>query len=189
MTFKYDIEFHPKAFKEWKKLAQASENIKLALVQPSFAKFIQKFSELSNQELHTLLKARSQVFVVEQDCVYLDIDGLDEYCWHVRLTNVDNDLMAYCRIIPPTHHPLKLPAIGRVLVLPSHRGQGLARELMQTAIHHCHTHFSSNHNHNRQAIFISAQTYLQNFYQSLGFEAVSDAYNEDGIEHQDMILK
>lgn len=155
---------------------------------------IYHFNELSLKQLYAILQARSQVFVVEQTCIYPDIDGVDTYSHHVLLEDIKSNhlqtaafsqqpqLMAYCRIIPPSSSHLKQVVIGRVLVLSSFRGQGLARQLMQTAIQYCHTNYPEH------TIKISAQTYLMVFYQSLGFAERGEVYLEDGIEHIEMWL-
>ena len=153
---------------------------------------IQTFAELTNHQLQQILQARCQVFIIEQQCIYQDIDGLDPHCLHISMMS-DTDtsdtnshsLAAYCRIIPPTFSTSPYPAtpaIGRVLVMANHRGQGLARKLMQYAIDVCQKRYPN------QPIYISAQTYLTHFYQSLGFVVQGKPYDEDGIEHIDMLL-
>lgn len=146
---------------------------------PTF--ILQSFHELTTTALYAICQAREAVFVVEQACVYQDLDGLDEKCLHLQ-GFIDNTLIAYARIIPPDIHPMAKPAIGRVLTLSDYRGGGLARQLMQHAILACHTHYP------RQPIYISAQSYLLTFYQSLGFVIQGDSYLEDGIPHIDMVL-
>lgn len=153
---------------------------------------IKKFDELSSVDLYYILQARSQVFVVEQHCAYQDIDELDFDCLHL-VAHKDKSLIGYCRIIPPgmtnvtpinsATSPTPGCRIGRVLVLPENRGSGLARNIMNRAIKHCRSKYP------KQTIGISAQTHLIDFYQSLGFEAVSQPYLEDGIEHIDMVFK
>lgn len=140
------------------------------------------FEQLTTPHLYAILQARTQVFVVEQHCIYQDMDGLDSHCQHLQCFSADQHLAGYCRIIPPTHSASGHPCIGRVLVSPSYRGQGLARQLMTVAIEYCHSHFP------KQSIHISAQMYLQDFYRSLGFVIQSDAYLLDNIWHMDMLL-
>ena len=129
--------------------------------------------------LYQILKVRSEVFVVEQVCIYQDIDEVDLSAFHIYQSH-DEKVIAYARCIPPNNKPFS--QIGRVLVASDARGQGLAKQLMQTAIEFNFKQWPDS------SIKISAQTYLIKFYQSLGFELVSEAYLEDGIPHQDMIL-
>lgn len=144
--------------------------------------YIKSFEQLSNTELYTILKARCDVFVVEQNCPYPELDDIDQQCWHVQ-GFVGNNLAVYARIIPPDVHTTGKPAIGRVLTVKDFRGQNLGRELTQQAIDFCHAHYP------RQPIFISAQTYLLDFYGSLGFVPCGERCLEDGIEHIDMMLE
>lgn len=148
---------------------------------------IKNFDALSTIDLYYILQARSRVFVVEQQCVYQDIDEVDFDSLHL-VAHQDKSLIGYCRIIPPQYtHQQDLNAkpmavIGRVLVLPEHRSKGLAGQIMAEAIQHCRRHYRK---HN---IFISAQTYLIAFYQSLGFVTQGAPYLEDGLEHINMVL-
>lgn len=142
---------------------------------------IKKFELLSCEELYAILQLRCQVFVVEQNCPYLDIDGEnDKQALHL-LVYQDNILAGYCRIIPPNHHYQQV-SIGRVVVSPVYRGFGLARKMMVMALNYCKTHYES------QTIYVQAQDYLKDFYASLGFAATSDVYLEDNVPHIDMIL-
>lgn len=140
-----------------------------------------RFDELSVHDLHELLRLRQDVFVVEQDCVYADIDGLDPQCLHGLARSADGALAAYARVVPPG---LKFeePAIGRVIVAPAWRGRSLGAALMHEAI------AAARAAHPGTPIRISAQAHLQHFYQGLGFETVSGEYDEDGIAHVDMLL-
>lgn len=140
---------------------------------------LKTFDALDAKTLYDLLKLRQDVFVLEQQCLYPDIDGLDPVCLH-RYGVKDGAIVAYLRIIPPSHHPKGLPAIGRVVVACNARGHRLARTIMEQALNDCRTRYPS------MPVFLSAQTYLIDFYRSLGFEAISAPYLEDGIEHIDM---
>ncbi|WP_230661654.1 GNAT family N-acetyltransferase [Psychrobacter sp. I-STPA10] len=153
---------------------------------------IKTFDELTNVDLYHILRARSQVFVVEQNCAYQDIDEVDFDCLHL-VAHQNEMLIGYCRIIAPEFSTLMpktigvygakpMPSIGRVLVMPEYRGTGLARKMMKQAIKYCHKHYR------KIPIIISAQTYLTQFYQSLGFVIDGMPYLEDGIEHVTMIL-
>ena len=147
-----------------------------------FAWEIKFFSELSAQRLYQILKLRQDVFVLEQTCLYPDLDNLDQKVIHVSLiSEEDDDLVAYCRIIPAD---LVSPdvAIGRVVVAEGARSQGLAKKLMIKAIEFINEEMQA------PAIKVSAQSHLQAFYQSLGFTITSEPYDEDGIEHIDMKL-
>jgi ElaA protein len=134
-----------------------------------------KFSDLIPYELYDALRLRSEVFVVEQNCVFLDQDDMDKYCYH--LLGYKNDkLVAYCRIVPQDiiH---KEPSIGRVATAPSVRKTGVGKELMQKAIKAVYDIYGA------VPIKIGAQLYLKSFYESFGFMQVSDVYLEDGIKH------
>ena len=138
-----------------------------------------KFNDLGTAELYDILSLRSQVFVVEQSCVYLDTDGIDKDCWH--LCGWDNtSLVSYARIIPPgVIYPEA--SIGRVVNSPAHRKKGVGKLLMKEAIEVVYSQF------NALGIRIGAQLYLEAFYSSLGFTRVSEVYIEDGIPHIKML--
>lgn len=135
-----------------------------------------KFDELSTSELFEIYHARTAVFVVEQNCPYQEVDDKDLQAVHFFAKNAKN-LTAYCRLIPADDGV----HIGRVLVVKENRGSGLARELVQKAMDYCREHFPA------QPIHAQAQSYLQAFYESFGFKAVSGVYLEDGIPHLDMV--
>lgn len=149
------------------------------------------FDELSNRALYDLLQLRQRVFIVEQDCVYLDADGEDISAMHLlgyktssKKTHHKNDgqidstsrLVAYARIFAPTTND-NSASIGRVLNADDCRGLGIGQQLMLRAIHICEHHWPEH------GIRISAQLYLARFYGALGFECISEPYLEDGIEH------
>jgi ElaA protein len=136
------------------------------------------FNELTIHELHDLLQLRSLVFVVEQDCVYQDIDGKDDKATHV-LGMHENRVVAYARIFAPGDF-VAHSSIGRVVVHPEMRSRKLGKELMNYCIHFCK---SQKWTH----IAISAQCYLDRFYTELGFVHTGKEYLEDGIPHQEMI--
>ena len=137
------------------------------------------FDELSVDELYSLLQLRSEVFVVEQNCVFLDMDNKDQKCHHL-MGYIDNELVASARIVPP-RLAYDEPSIGRVVSNPKYRKTGAGRQLMKEAIR------ITIQLHGNQQIRIGAQLYLKNFYGSLGFECQGDVYLEDGIEHIEMI--
>lgn len=139
---------------------------------------IKRFEALSAVEIYDLLQLRSEVFVVEQNCVYQDIDGKDSKALH--LLGLDNDVVvAYARLFKPKDY-FPEASIGRVVVKPSHRSKLLGHRLMKEAIHCMKTEF------NATKITISAQLYLKNFYESHGFIQTSEMYLEDDIPHIEM---
>ena len=142
---------------------------------------VKSYSELSKDELFAILRARVDVFVVEQTCPYPEIDEVDnnELTQHVFLFK-GQQVAAYARCYKKSE---QFSAFGRVLVAKQFRGEGLASKLVQTAVDKCKEHWPD------KAIMIGAQCYLTGFYQQFGFENVGDDYLEDGIPHQDMCLK
>lgn len=140
---------------------------------------IKTFEELNLHELYELLRLRSEVFVVEQDCVYQDIDGKDEKALHV-LGYEGAGLVAYTRVFPPGVYFAEA-AIGRVVVRESSRKNKYGHEILKASIKATEDHY-----HTRK-IKLSAQTYLTKFYESHGFEQTGEGYLEDGIPHIAMI--
>jgi ElaA protein len=141
------------------------------------------FEKLTPREVHDLLQARADVFVVEQDCVFPDVDGRDPQCWHLigrASAAADSPVLAYCRLVPPGVK-YEEPSIGRVLTTAAARGKGAGRELMVEAISRLEALWPG------RAIRIGAQQYLEKFYASYGFVRVSEPYDEDGILHIDML--
>jgi len=138
------------------------------------------FTELNIKELYAIMKARSGVFVVEQNCPYNDADDKDQEAYHLCGLNT-NDIAAYARILPPGL-AFKEASIGRVLTVPAYRKQGAGKELMQVAIEETFKQYKV------KDIRIGAQLYLHQFYVSLGFKQVSDQYLEDNIPHIEMLL-
>jgi len=138
------------------------------------------FNELTPQELYSILKLRSEVFVVEQNCVYLDTDNKDQSSFHLCGWN-ENDLVAYARILPPGL-AFEEASIGRVVSNPKYRKTGSGRVLMQHAIEKTLSQFGIS------TIRIGAQLYLLSFYTSLGFKIAGPEYLEDGIPHVEMTL-
>lgn len=124
---------------------------------------------------------RQEVFVVEQNCPYLDADGKDQKSWHLLGWDEQGRLAAYARILPPGVSYPKYPSIGRVVTAPHSRGKGYGRELMQEASEALYRLFG------RCPIKLSAQTYLLQFYESLGFRSTGEAYLEDDIPHTAMV--
>lgn len=137
------------------------------------------FQELTTKELYDLLQLRSEVFVVEQDCVYQDLDGKDEKALHVIGTK-NNKIVAYTRAFKPGDYFDKA-SIGRVVVSKDERQHNYGYDIMEASIKTIKDYF------NESNIKLSAQTYLKKFYTNLGFTAVGEEYLEDGIPHVVMI--
>lgn len=137
-----------------------------------------QFPELSNTELYTLLALRSEVFVVEQHCFYLDQDGKDLIALHL-MGMEDNKLVAYLRLFLPTETENYL-VFGRVLTPNSVRSKGYGKKLIQELIHYCDVHYPN------MTIKCSAQHYLTKFYEGFGFVAYGDVYDDAGIPHISM---
>lgn len=140
------------------------------------------FSALTARELYAMLALRSQVFVVEQQCVYLDPDGLDLDAHHLFGYDDASRAALVCgvRILQPGA-VYDEASIGRVVTAPAHRGAGIGRQLMERAIEDCAELYPG------VAIRIGAQQYLERFYAALGFVTVSEPYDEDGITHVTML--
>ncbi len=135
------------------------------------------FGQLSTFDLHDALRLRCDVFVVEQRCIYPEVDGQDTTAWHILGRTHEGRLAAYARILPGTP-----PHIGRVVVDPAFRGKGLAEVLMHQAMTAVERLFGSAHT------AVAAQTYLEPFYARLGFVRQGPDYDWDGIPHVDMVL-
>ena len=140
---------------------------------------IKRFNELSASELYQLLQLRSEVFVVEQNCVYQDIDGKDEKALHL-LGEIDHKVVAYSRIFKANDY-FENASIGRVDIAEKYRAQKWGHQLMQEAISGIENNFGI------QSITISAQLYLKKFYESHGFVQIGETYLEDGIPHIEML--
>lgn len=136
---------------------------------------LKSFSELSITELYDILQLRSEVFVVEQDCVYQDIDGKDEKALHL-FAYKNKILVAYARLFGPGDY-FKDASIGRVIIKENERKFGFGHQLMKAANTAVETHFNST------KIHLSAQQYLVKFYIAHGYKEVGEGYLEDGIPH------
>lgn len=139
------------------------------------------FSEFSLTQLYDIMVLRQEVFVVEQNCPYLDADGKDYESYHV-LGYRDEKLVTYTRLVPKGLSYEKYMAIGRVVNSKSVRGEGLGTELMEKSIEYCREIWGD------EPIKISAQCYLLKWYEKLGFKPVGAEYLEDDIPHHAMIL-
>lgn len=139
---------------------------------------IKPFRALSLTEMYSLLQLRSQVFVVEQNCVYQDIDGKDAKALHL-MGEYDGKIVAYCRLFKSGDY-FQEASIGRVVIDANYRDKKWGHEMMKQAIAGIETHFKET------KIIISAQLYLQKFYESHGFVQTSEMYLEDDIPHIEM---
>ena len=139
-----------------------------------------RFADLGVDNLYDALALRSRVFVVEQNCVYQDPDGLDRGSWHLLGRDDAAHLAAYVRVVEPG---LKFeePSIGRVITAPEARASGLGRVLMAEALRRCEGEWP------QCAIRIGAQAHLERFYGEFGFVAVGEPYMEDDIPHLEML--
>src|SRR6218665_27683 len=140
---------------------------------------LKKFEALTATELYEILRLRTEVFVVEQQCVFQDMDNRDQHCYHL-LGRKGDLLAAYTRIVPTGICYDDAPSIGPVVTSPQTRGEGLGRELMIQSIKQLFRVYGES------TIRIGAQLYLKKFYESLGFVQSSDIYDEDGIDHIEM---
>ncbi|HWK02732.1 MAG TPA: GNAT family N-acetyltransferase [Puia sp.] len=145
-----------------------------------------KFGELNPDELYAILRLRSEVFVVEQNCVFLDMDNKDQAShhlmgWQQEEGQQHSQLLGYARIVPAGFSYVE-SSIGRIVTSPAARGNGIGKDLLHQSI-------TTLYNlHGKRVIRIGAQYYLKKFYESFGFEQASDIYLEDGIEHIEMLL-
>lgn len=141
----------------------------------------QHFHDLDLQALYQIMVLRQQVFIVEQNCPYLDADGKDEHAWHLSGVDASGALVAYARLVPEGISYPEYASIGRVVTSPLVRRTGVGRLLMQQAIDRCCVLFGN------LPIKISAQEYLTEFYESFGFRSVGTGYLEDDIPHIAMV--
>ena len=139
---------------------------------------IRRFEALSVAELYNLLQLRSEIFVVEQNCVYQDVDGKDEKALHI-IGEDNGQTVAYARLFKPKDY-FEQASIGRVVVKETYREKKLGHILMREAIYFIKSQF------NETKITISAQLYLKHFYESHGFIQTSETYLEDDIPHIEM---
>lgn len=140
-----------------------------------------KFEEISGEEMHEILATRQSVFIVEQKCVYQDADELDRRSWHLSGRSVDGTIIAYGRVnFPGSRHPE--PSLGRILTSEDARGSGAGREVVRRCLELCKRQYPQLN------IRISAQIYLIDFYSDFGFQEVGEPYDDEGVEHIDMVM-
>jgi len=138
------------------------------------------FDELSKTDLYQIMQLRQEVFIVEQDCPYVDLDGIDDSCSHV-LVKTGDTLAAYSRILPP-HLKFDDASIGRIIVRKAFRGKSLGPDLISYSIQECKRLYPES------PITIGAQFALLGYYSQFGFVQISEPYDEDGIKHANMRL-
>ena len=140
----------------------------------------QTFAELSGEDLYRIIQARLAVFVVEQECPFQDLDGLDVAANHLSVLNERREMLGYLRLLPSNTYD-ELPSIGRVLTMAQARGTGLGRRIVAEGLRQARAQFPG------QPVSAAAQMYLKAFYASFGFEPAGEPYLEDGIEHLRMV--
>lgn len=138
------------------------------------------FRKLPPGMLYDILHLRSAVFIIEQDCIYQDMDYLDQEARHLTAYR-EKELVAYARLLPANTR-FEEASIGRIVTASSVRGTGIGKALVQRSIDYCRNEFKAGR------IRISAQCYLERFYSEFGFRNDSAVYQEDGIDHREMVL-
>ncbi len=147
----------------------------------NFTWHFKEFDKLTPSELYEIFHLRVMVFMLEQNCLYNEVDGKDPKCSHLWC-ETDGKILAYCRIVPPgISYPE--PSIGRVVTHQEFRHLKLGHRLMRNAIEIIENHYQTS------SIRISAQSYLKNFYRQYGFVQISDEYLEDNLPHMEMLRK
>ena len=149
-------------------------------INPTIQWSTKHFSELTVDELYAMLRLRSEVFVVEQNCIFLDMDNNDQIAYHT-MGWMNGELIASTRLFDVNQSYPGYQSIGRVVGSPKHRGIGAGKALMQYSIAECERLFG------KHPIKIGAQLYLKKFYNEQGFEQAGEMYYEDDIEHIPMI--
>ncbi|MEK3887820.1 GNAT family N-acetyltransferase [Bacillus sp. FSL K6-3431] len=142
---------------------------------------LKRFNELTASELYDICRERVNIFVVEQQCPYLELDGLDQHAWHLYLS-VEDGIAAYLRILPKGTAYEEL-SLGRIIVAKQYRKKGLGKELIKKGLQFVTEELSED------IVRVQAQAHLQKFYGEFGFKGISDVYLEDDIPHLDMLLE
>ena len=142
--------------------------------------YYSSFDELTPDHLYEILKLRQDIFIIEQNCIYDDIDGLDRESEHLLLHSANDCLIGYLRIVPPQ---IKFDeySLGRIAIKSNNRGIGLGKMIVEKGIEAVQASGARD-------IRIEAQAHLVNFYENVGFRSISAAYDIDGIPHLQMIL-
>jgi ElaA protein len=149
-------------------------------MEPKLSFYCKDFESLHLRELYDVMVLRQRVFVVEQNCPYLDTDGLDQDSYHL-MGVLEGNLVAYARILPKGLSYAAYAAIGRIVTAPEVRGTGAGKALVNEALAQCEIRFGAG------PVKISAQCYLIRFYEGFGFKKVGEEYLEDDIPHIAMI--
>ncbi|GAF13474.1 GCN5-related N-acetyltransferase [Bacillus sp. JCM 19046] len=142
---------------------------------------LKQFKELLPEELYAIIKARIEVFVMEQRCIFQDLDDIDQGSYHLFLTN-GKEVAAYARLIP-SGVEYQESSIGRVLVRESHRGKGLSHELMKQGMGFLTDQLKED------MIKLKAEFYIKDLYEEYGFKQISAVFLEDEIEHAYMLFQ
>ena len=140
---------------------------------------VKKFDELTVTELYDILKLRAAVFILEQNCLYQDLDEKDKHAYHVYLTD-NNNIQAYARVLDIGVSYADATSIGRII--SAERGKGLGSQIVKASIQVAKDKYGPN------KIKIAAQSYAKVFYEKEGFVVCSDEFLEDGIPHVEMVL-
>lgn len=144
--------------------------------------YYNQFSEFDVIRLYEVLKLRQDIFIIEQNCIYDDIDGLDEFCSHLLMYSENNKLTGYLRIVP-AGKKFNQVSLGRIVVRKNSRGKGLGKNLIKKGLSLAKTYQDSG-----SAIMIEAQAHLEEYYQELGFKTISERYDVDDIPHLQMVF-
>lgn len=139
-----------------------------------------EFADLTVDQLYQILRLRQQVFVVEQQCCYDDIDNCDHNSTHLMVFDDEDHLVGYCRVFAPGDR-FEQASIGRVIIAQTARGTGLGHRLMKHSIAYCEQHFAG------ASILIDGQSHLTGFYQQHGFQVIGEEHLVDGIPHVKMV--
>ena len=140
------------------------------------------FSKLTNCQLYNILKLRQDVFIIEQNCIYSDIDNYDEKALHHIIMDGDQ-IISYARIFESGVKYESFSSIGRIIVHPTFRGKGFAKSLIKNSIEYCKEYFPA------ADIKIEAQAALKSYYNEFGFSEIGKIYPVDGIDHIEMIYR
>ncbi len=140
---------------------------------------IKTFDELTKTELYDLLSLRAEVFIVEQECAYQDLDGKDKEALHI-LGKSEDEVVAYARVFKPGFY-FEEASIGRIVVAPANRTEGLGKDIVLGAEKAIIQYYGAC------SVKLSAQSYLLRFYNDLGYQSIGEEYLEDGIPHIAMI--
>ena len=141
----------------------------------------QEFEQITGPQMHEILRLRQDIFIVEQKCLYTDADTLDASSLHLSGRDATGKVVVYARLCFPGSRYAE-PSIGRLLTMKGRRGAGLARYAVNLCIEKAVAEWQS------RSVRISAQLYLRDFYTGIGFTEISEIYDEDGINHIDMII-